>query len=311
MVLGETQILGQMKRAAKSAENAGTLGWMLHKLFQNSFAVAKDVRAQTEIGTRSVSMAAAAVRLAGRIFPDLSREKVLFIGAGEMVELCAAHFVAQKPAAVTVANRTFERGEELARRFGGLAIGLNDLPRVLAQHDIVVTSTASPLPIIGKGLIERAIKARRRKPLFIVDLAVPRDVEPEVARLDDVFLYAVDDLAHIVRENVESRREAVSSAESIIDVRVGDFMRWLQARESVPVVRQLREGAELARQAAVDAAVKQLARGDDPAAVIEALSQSLTNKLMHGPTKAVSSASDAERADLVKWLARLYPGQVD
>ena len=311
MVLGETQILGQMKQAAKSAESAGTLGWMLHKLFQNSFAVAKDVRAQTEIGTRSVSMAAAAVRLAERIFPDLSRERVLFIGAGEMIELCAAHFAAQQPAGVSVANRTVERGDNLARRFGGKAISLNELPEVLAQHDIIITSTASPLPIIGKGLIERAIKARRRKPLFIVDLAVPRDVEPEVAQLNDVFLYAVDDLAHIVRENVESRREAVSSAESIIDVRVADFMRWLSARESVPVVRQLRENAELARQAAVEAAAKQLARGDDPAAVIEALSQSLTNKLMHGPTKAVSGASESERADLMKWLARLYPGQGD
>ena len=309
MVLGETQILGQMKQAAKSAETAGTLGWMLHKLFQNSFAVAKDVRAQTEIGSRSVSMAAAAVRLAERIFPDLQRERVLFIGAGEMIELCATHFAAQKPAGITVANRTVERAEGLAQRFGGAASSLNDLPQVLAQHDIIVTSTASPLPIIGKGLIERAIKARRRKPVFIVDLAVPRDVEPEVGQLDDVYLYAVDDLAHIVRENVESRREAVIDAESIIDVKVADFMHWLAAREAVPVVKSLRDNAERTRQVAVEAAVRQLARGDDPAAVVEALSQSLTNKLMHGPTKALSSTADNERGELMKWLARLYPGQ--
>jgi glutamyl-tRNA reductase len=226
-----------------------------------------------------------------------------------MIELCATHFAAQKPAGITVANRTVERAEGLAQRFGGAAISLNDLPQVLAQHDIIVTSTASPLPIIGKGLIERAIKARRRKPVFIVDLAVPRDVEPEVGQLDDVYLYAVDDLAHIVRENVESRREAVIDAESIIDVKVADFMHWLAAREAVPVVKSLRDNAERTRQMAVEAAVRQLARGDDPAAVIEALSQSLTNKLMHGPTKALSSTADNERGELMKWLARLYPGQ--
>ncbi|MFN0041357.1 MAG: glutamyl-tRNA reductase, partial [Burkholderiales bacterium] len=194
MVLGEPQILGQMKDAVKSAENAGTLGTVLHKLFQSSFSVAKEVRTQTEIGASSVSMAAAAIKVAERIFPSVAEQKILFIGAGEMIELCSTHFAARQPRMMTFANRTLERGEDLANRHGGEVIALNDLPEQLALHDIVVTCTASTLPILGKGMIERAIKARRHRPMLMIDLAVPRDVEAEVSLLDDVFLYSVDDL---------------------------------------------------------------------------------------------------------------------
>src|SRR5205814_2428163 len=287
MVLGEPQILGQLKEAARAAESAGTLGTLLHKLFQRSFAVAKEVRSTTQVGAASVSMAAAAVRLAGRIFPSLKDQNVLFIGAGEMIELCATHFAAQGPARMTVANRTLERAEKLAHRFGARTMELKALPDQLHEYDIVVSCTASSLPILGKGLVERAVRARRRRPIFMVDLAVPRDIEPEVAELDDVFLYTVDDLGAIVAENLDSRRSAVEQAEAIIDGQVGQFMHWMQVRETVPLIRRLREQAEETRRHELDRALKALARGEDPAAVLESLSLGLTNKLLHAPTQAL------------------------
>jgi glutamyl-tRNA reductase len=306
MVLGEPQILGQMKEAVRTAESAGTLGTVLHKLFQRSFAVAKEVRSTTQLGAASVSMAAAAVKLAGRIFPSLRDQSVLFIGAGEMIELCATHFAAQGPARITVANRTVERAQRLAARFNGRAIELKSLADHLHEHDIIVSSTASSLPILGKGLVERALRARRRRPMFMVDLAVPRDIEPEAGELDDVFLYAVDDLAQIVSANLDSRRSAVAQAEAIIETQVGQFMHWMQARESVPLIRTLRGRADDARRDELERALKALARGEDPASVLEALSQGLVNKLMHAPTQALNEAAGEERRALAQALARLY-----
>jgi glutamyl-tRNA reductase len=287
MVLGEPQILGQMKDAARAAESAGTLGTVLHKLFQRSFAVAKEVRTTTSVGAASVSMAAAAVKLAARIFPSLKDQNVLLIGAGEMIDLCATHFAAQAPARIAVANRTVERGERLAARFNARAIELRALPEQLHEYDIVVSCTASSLPILGKGLVERAVRARRHRPIFMVDLAVPRDIEQEVAELDDVFLYTIDDLGTIVSENLDARRSAVQQAEAIIDTQVGQFMHWMKVRETVPLIRQLREHAEETRRQELDRALKALARGEDPAAVLESLSQGLTNKLLHAPTQAL------------------------
>jgi len=287
MVLGEPQILGQMKDAARAAESAGTLGTVLHKLFQRSFAVAKEVRTTTSVGAASVSMAAAAVKLAARIFPSLKDQNVLLIGAGEMIDLCATHFAAQAPARIAVANRTVERGERLAARFNARAIELRALPEQLHEYDIVVSCTASSLPILGKGLVERALRVRRHRPIFMVDLAVPRDIEQEVAELDDVFLYTIDDLGTIVSENLDARRSAVEQAEAIIDTQVGQFMHWMKVRESVPLIRQLREHAEETRRQELDRALKALARGEDPAAVLESLSQGLTNKLLHAPTQAL------------------------
>jgi glutamyl-tRNA reductase len=306
MVLGEPEILGQMKDAVRSAEAAGTLGTVLNKLFQRSFAVAKEVRSTTHVGAHSVSMAAAAVKLAGRIFPSIKDQKVLFIGAGEMIELCATHFAAQGPARITVANRTLERAEALAHRFSARAIELRDLAAHLHEHDIVVSSTASSLPILGKGMVERALKARRRLPMFMVDLAVPRDIEPEVGELDDVFLYTVDDLKDIVQGNLDARRSAVEQAEAIIDTQVGQFMHWMQVRESVPLIRALRDKAEDARRYEVERALRLLAKGDDPKQVLETLSQGLTNKLMHAPTQALNEATGEERRTLAETLARLF-----
>ena len=306
MVLGEPQILGQFKNAVKSAEHAGTLGLMLHKLFQRTFYVAKEVRTSTEIGANSVSMAAAAARLAERIFGDISEQRVLFIGAGEMIELCSNHFAARNPKKITVANRTTERAEALARRFNAQTITLSDLPDQLALHDIVVTCTASPLPILGKGMVERAIKIRKHRPLFIVDLAVPRDVESEVAELDDVFLYYVDDLSEIVKEGLDSRQSAVAQAETIIDTNVIDFMRWVATREMVPTIRALRDQGERYRRHEMERAHKLLEKGEDPRKVIELLSNSLTNKFLHVPSSALNHAEVEEREELADLINRLY-----
>jgi glutamyl-tRNA reductase len=306
MVLGEPQILGQMKEAARAAESAGTLGTLLHKLFQRSFAVAKEVRSTTPLGTASVSMAAAAVRLAARIFPSLKQQNVLFIGAGEMIELCATHFAAQGPARITVANRTLERAEKLAHRFNGRPIELRSLADHLHEYDIVVSSTASSLPILGKGLVERALRARRRRPMFMVDLAVPRDIEPEVAELDDVFLYTVDDLGQLVSTNLDARRSAVAQAEAIIDTQVGQFMHWMRTRENVPLIRALRARADDARREELERALRLLARGEPPDKVLEALSHGLVNKLMHAPTQALHDTAGDEQCALAELLARLY-----
>jgi glutamyl-tRNA reductase len=306
MVLGEPQILGQMKEAARAAESAGTLGTVLHKLFQRTFAVAKEVRSTTTIGAASVSMAAATVKLAARIFPSLKDQNLLFIGAGDMVELCATHFAAQAPARIAVANRTLERAQRLAHRFNGEALELRTLPDRLQEFDIIVSCTASSLPILGKGLVERALRARRRRPMFMVDLAVPRDIEPEAAELDDVFLYTVDDLAQIVSENRDARRAAVEQAEVIIETQVSQFMHWMQARESVPLIRALREHGEQARRQELERARRLLARGDDAASVLEALSQGLTNKLLHAPTQALNDTAGEERRALADTLARLF-----
>ena len=306
MVLGEPQILGQFKDAVRTAEQAGTLGLLLNKLFQRTFSVAKTVRSETDIGASTVSMASAAVRFAERIYPSIAEQSALFIGAGEMIELTATHFGAQHPRHMTFANRTVERAQHLAERFRGRAISLNDLPSQLAVHDIIVSCTASMLPIIGKGLIESALRARKHRPLLIIDLAVPRDVETEVGSLDDVFLCTVDDLGRLAREGLNVRESAVAQAEAIIETQVGDFMQWLDNRELVPTIRALRDDAERARRHEVERAVRQLARGDNAQQVLEQLSHSLTNKFLHAPTHALNHANDDDREQLLNMLRRLY-----
>ena len=305
MVLGEPQILGQMKEAVRIAREVGALGTTLNKLFQQSFSVAKDVRSTTAIGANIVSMAAASVHLAERIFGDIAGQRVLFIGAGEMIGLCATHFAAQKPKQIVIANRTVDRGREMAERFGAVAIRLEDVAERLAEFDIVVSCTASQLPIIGLGLVERAVRLRRHRPIFMVDLAVPRDVEVEVGELDDVFLYTVDDLAQIVESGVESRQSAVVDAEAIVDGRVEDFLQWLQTRDSVPVIRALRDNAERMRRHEVEHALKLLARGEDPAAVLEHLSHRLMNKYLHAPTHALNQ-SEADRSEMQALVTRVF-----
>jgi len=313
MVLGEAQILGQMKDAVRAAEGAGALGTTLNQLFQRSFAVAKEVRTSTDIGAHSISMAAAAVRLAGQLFEDLSRIRVLFVGAGEMIELCATHFAAKNPKQITIANRTLERGEKLATRFGGEVMRLAELPEHLHEFDAVISCTASSLPIIGLGAVERALKKRRHRPIFMVDLAVPRDIEPEVKQLEDVYLYTVDDLAGVVQTAQANRQAAVAQAEAIIDAGVQNFMHWMELRSPavqaggvVPLIQQLNSQADTWRALEIARAKKLLAKGEDIDVVLDALSRGLTQKMLHG-TMAELRAGDADaRAQTAQAVSRLF-----
>jgi glutamyl-tRNA reductase len=298
MVLGEPQILGQLKDAVRAAEAAGSLGTTLSQLFQRSFAVAKDVRTSTEIGAHSISMAAAAVRLAGQLFEDLSEVKILFVGAGEMIELCATHFAAKMPKSIAIANRTLERGEKLASRFGAEVMHLSELPDRLHEFDAVISCTASTLPIIGLGAVERALKRRKRRPIFMVDLAVPRDIEVEVKALEDVYLYTVDDLAGVVQTAQASRQAAVAQAEAIVDAGVLSFMHWVDQRGSVPLIQQLNAQADEWRAGELARARRLLAKGENVDAVLEALSKGLTQKMLHGAMAELRAgdASARERA---------------
>lgn len=309
MVLGETQIVGQMKKAEKMARDAHGLGTMLNHLFQSTFTVAKEVRTATAIGANSVSLAAAAVRLALRLFGNLNDERVLFVGAGEMIELCAAHFAAQNPKSITIANRTLERGQTLARTVHADAIRLADLPEQIARYDVIVSCTASALPIIGLGMIERAIAERKHRPMFIVDLAVPRDVEPEIDRLDDVYVYTVDDLGKVVNQGLASRQAAITQAETIISLRMNDFAEWLRQRETVPYIQSLRDRAHMLRDAELARALRHLHHGDDPEEVLAMLAHGLTNKLTHDPTILLRNAEglcDEDRDLMERLLNRFY-----
>ncbi|AWW47301.1 glutamyl-tRNA reductase [Polynucleobacter paneuropaeus] len=311
MVIGETQILGQMKDAVRTASDAGVLGTYLNQLFQKTFSVAKEVRGSTEIGAHSISMAAAAVRLSERIFETIQDQRVLFIGAGEMINLCATHFVAHKPKNVAIANRTIERGQELAGSIANQSIEaesfkLSELPQRLHEFDIVVSSTASSLPIIGLGLVESALKHRRHKPMVMIDLAVPRDFEPEIARLNDVYLYTVDDLGMMIQTGASLRQAAVSQAEAIIEDRVGNFMHWMQGRNAVPIIQDIQQQGEQLRQLELERAMKRLMRGDDPQEVLQAMAQGLTNKFLHGSLNALQHSNGAERDALIKLLPKLF-----
>ena len=303
MVLGEPQILGQMKTAARVAQDSNMLGSHLHQLFQRSFSVAKEVRTQTAIGAQSVSMSAASVRLGEQIFENLADCSVLLIGAGEMIELCAAHW-APHPRRMVIANRTLERARPLAERFGATTMALSDLPQQLENFDVVISCTASSLPIIGLGMVERSVRQRRHRPVLMIDLAVPRDIEDEVSRLDDVFLYTVDDLREVVDAGLEGRRLAVAEAESIIDTQVNAFMNWMVQRQSVPLIQELHARSDAVRQQEVERARKMLAKGEDPAVVLEALSRALTAKFMHGPTTLLSrhAGKDPELANMLSGL---------
>jgi len=306
MVLGEPQILGQLKQAVREADEAGTLGTTLQQMFQRSFAVAKEVRSSTEIGSHSISMAAAGVRLAAQLFEDLRATRVLFVGAGEMIELAATHFAARTPRGMAVANRTLDRGERLAARFGAEAMLLSDLPARLAEFDIVVSSTASSLPIIGLGAVERALKLRKHRPMFMIDLAVPRDIEPEVARLSDVYLYTVDDLSSLVQRAGEKREAAVAQAEAIIEVGVQSFIHWLDQRGSIPLIQALHAQTDEWRAAEIARARKALASGEDIAVVLESLSRGVAQKMLHGALTELRSVEGAQRDQLAHTISRLF-----
>jgi glutamyl-tRNA reductase len=306
MVLGEPQILGQIKTAYSEALSQQTVGKSLGRLFQDAFTVAKQVRTDTAIGNSPVSVAFAAVSLAKQIFTKLSESTALLIGAGETIELAARHLYDNGIGRIIIANRTIERAHNLATQVNGYAIVLSEMPSHLAEADIVVSSTASQLPILGKGAVERALKERKRRPIFMVDIAVPRDIEPEVGDLEDIYLYCVDDLHGIIEENLQSRRDAALQAEEIIDSQVEHFKAWLRTQDAVPVIRAIRSNAENESKSLLEKAKKQLEQGTDPEQVLNELARTLTNKLLHEPSRQLrQSGSDADN-NLIEAARNLF-----
>ncbi|MGG5203200.1 glutamyl-tRNA reductase [Neisseria meningitidis] len=307
MVLGEPQILGQIKDAVRVAQEQESMGKKLNALFQKTFSVAKEVRTDTAVGENSVSMASASVKLAEQIFPDIGDLNVLFIGAGEMIELVATYFAAKSPRLMTVANRTLARAQELCDKLGVNAEPclLSDLPAILHDYDVVVSSTASQLPIVGKGMVERALKQRQSMPLFMLDLAVPRDIEAEVGDLNDAYLYTVDDMVNIVQSGKEARQKAAAAAETLVSEKVAEFVRQQQGRKSVPLIKALRDEGEKVRKQVLENAMKQLAKGATAEEVLERLSIQLTNKLLHSPTQTLNKAGEEDK-DLVHAVAQIY-----
>ncbi len=307
LVLGEPQILGQIKDAYHTASQAGTIGQLLNRLFQHTFSVAKEVRTDTAIGSSPVSVAFAAVSLAKQIFSDLSEHTALLIGAGDTIELVARHLNEQGVKHLIVANRTVERAMTLAGQFDNSeAIALPDIPVRLAEADMIISSTASPLPILGKGAVERALKLRKHRPMFMVDIAVPRDIEPEVGDLSDVYLYTVDDLHEVIEEGRQSREEAAEQAQEIIENQVEHYMGWLRSLEAVNTIRNFRQQAEHLRDEAIQNALRQLAAGKNPELVIAELGRILTQKLLHQPTVQMNRAAFEGREDLLDIARDLF-----
>ncbi|PLW83373.1 glutamyl-tRNA reductase [Kineobactrum sediminis] len=299
MVLGEPQILGQLKSAYAVAVAAGTLGGDLDRLFQRVFSIAKKVRTDTAIGENPVSVAYAAVDLAGHIFSDLSRCSALLVGAGETIELVARHLLEAGVKRIVIANRTLGRARELAQKFGAEAVLLAEIPGQLLHSDIVITSTASQLPILGKGAVEDAIKARKHRPILMVDIAVPRDIESQVGDLADIYLYTVDDLRDIVEQNLRSRQSEARKADLLIEESVSLYLEELRSLAAVDSVRQYRDMAEAVREQEVQRALRALARGEDPQRIVAQLARSITNKLIHAPTTGLKNASAEGRQDLL------------
>ena len=306
MVLGEPQILGQVKSAFAVAREAGTVAGQLNQAFQQVFSVAKRVRTETAIGENPVSVAYAAVSLGQQIFADLNREHALLVGAGETVELVARHLTEKNIGGITVANRTLSRAQQLAEQFGADAILLSDIPDHLHRADIVITSTASQLPILGKGAVESALKVRRHRPMFMVDIAVPRDIEPQVAHLNDVYLYTVDDLKEVIDENIRSRESAARKAETIIDEGVELWRRQLRALGAVDTIRAVRENTDRLRDAELEKVLKALQRGDDPEQLMRTLARNLTNKFLHQPTIRLKQAGEEGLAERIAWANQLF-----
>jgi glutamyl-tRNA reductase len=306
LVLGEPQILGQFKSAFAVSQQAGTAGSDLGRLFRQTFSVAKDVRTNTAIGQNPVSVAYAAVSMAKHIFTDFSQSTALLIGAGETIDLVAKHLKNAGIKQIIVANRTLARAQKLAEQFHAEAVLLEDIAQELPRADIVISSTASPLPILGKGTVESALKKRRHSPMFMVDIAVPRDIEEEVGDLNDVFLYTVDDLKGIIEENVKSRQDAAKQAEPLIISGVERFMRELRSLDVVSTVTSLRTQVEKLRDECLVKARKQLANGDDPAKVLQQFAHTYTNKILHTPTKQMRKAGAEGQLEIMDWVQELF-----
>ncbi|MDH5544732.1 MAG: glutamyl-tRNA reductase [Gammaproteobacteria bacterium] len=306
LVLGEPQILGQVKTAYRQATEAGTVGKILNRLCQHTFNVAKQVRTDTAIGESPVSVAFAAVSLSKQIFSNFEKHTAMLIGAGETIELAARHLHENGIGRMIIANRTVQRAQALADELGAYAIPLGDIPKHLAEADIVISSTASPLPILGKGSVERAIRARKHRPILMVDIAVPRDIEPEVGELADIYLYTVDDLQEIIQEGLKSRQEAAFKAEEIIDGQVSNFMGWMKSQDSVSLIREFRTQMDILKDAELEKAIAALNGGANAEDVLHRLAHNLTNKLSHNPTAALRRASQDGEVELLKAIQEIY-----
>ena len=306
MILGEPQVLGQLKSAYQIALQAGCIGKYLSRLFQHSFRVAKQIRSSTTIGSHPVSIAFAAVRLAQQIFGNLNNQTALLIGAGDTIELAARHLHENGLKQLIVANRNLERSRHIANEFSAYAITLGDIPHHLAEADIVISATASPLPILGKGAIERAIKLRKHRPIFMVDIAVPRDIEPEAGELEDVYLYSVDDLREVIQENMRNRKQAALQAEEIIDTQVMHFMDWLKSLDAVSTIRALRDQAHTIEQNVLLDAQQKLRAGAEPEKILLEVTRSLTNKLIHSPSAQLRTAGANGRDDLLSAAQEIF-----
>ena len=311
LILGEPQILGQVKEAWQAARDAGSLRNPLDRLFQQTFAVAKRVRTDTRIGAHPVSVAFAAVRLARQMFSELDRAAVLLIGAGDTIELAARHLADAQVKRLLVANRTLEHAQALASRHGGYALPLSELERHLPEADIVISATASREPILTRGTVQDALRARKHRPMFLLDLAVPRDIAPDVAELKDAYLYTVDDLEQVIEENRASRREAAQQAEAIIDLQVEHYMAWWKAQGRQDALKKLRAHGESTRSELLAQARQQLLAGQDAQEVIDLLAHQLTNKLLHAPTVALRQAALTGDADLLRAAERLFDNDDD
>ncbi|MCF4008130.1 glutamyl-tRNA reductase [Rheinheimera sp. UJ63] len=308
LVLGEPQIFGQVKQSYNQSRQAGTIQPLFERLFQKTFAVAKDVRTETEIGANAVSVAFAAVTLAKQIFGKLDNVRVLLIGAGETIELVARHLSEQGATKLSVANRTYERAENLAKQFNAQVLTLAQVPSRLAEADIVISSTASTLPIVGKGMVEQALRQRKHKPMFLVDLAVPRDIEQQVSELEDAYLYTVDDLQSIVAQNLNHRQHAAAQAGVMIETGANEFQQWLLLQDKADWLRDYRQRCEQVKQELLVRAQNQLAAGQDPEKVLQEMANKLSNRLMHSPTQAIRQLLQSEQPDaseLVKVLVDL------
>jgi glutamyl-tRNA reductase len=305
MVLGEPQIFGQLKSAYAVASESGTVGSELGRLFPRVFSIAKRVRTDTAIGENPVSVAYAAVDLAGHIFADLSQSNALLVGAGETIELVARHLIEAGVSKIVIANRTLARARELAQKFGAEAVLLAEIPEQLLDADIIITSTASQLPILGKGAVEQALKVRKHRPFLMVDIAVPRDIESQVGDLRDVYLYSVDDLREIVDQNMRSRRNEACKADLIIEEGVRQYMQEMRSLGAVDSVKEYRQMAEQLREQELQRALRALARGDDPQKIVAQLARTITNKLIHAPTAGLKQASAEGRLDTVASARKL------
>jgi len=306
MVLGEPQILGQLKDAYRVAQEVGTAGPVLNRLFQATFSVAKRVRTETQIGANAVSVASAAVAMAKTVFASFDNRTALMVGAGETIALAARHLHADGLRRMIVANRSIDRARELAAEFQAFAIGLDDIPAHLPEADIVVASTASPNAIITRAMTAQALRARKRRPIFMVDIAVPRDIEPEVAELEDVYLFTIDDLQSVVNENMENRRQAARQADQVIASEVDRFELQLRTRQAAPTIRRLREEAEHARQHTLEQARRMLAHGRSTDDVLEFLSTTLTNRLIHAPSQRLRDAAESGDSEIIEAIANIY-----